>query len=117
MSDALESDAQLEIGHVLFMDIVGFSKLLVDQPSAVSKRLNKIVRNTAQFRAAESAGKLMRTCEQSDRRESIERPWARLEWKRRLCQLSYYHHVFVAVLIPRGPRHFQKSLNVCGPKL
>ncbi|HJT79649.1 MAG TPA: adenylate/guanylate cyclase domain-containing protein [Chthoniobacterales bacterium] len=60
MSDEVESDAQLEIGHVLFMDIVGFSKLLVDQQSSASKQLNDIVRNTPQFRAAESAGKLMR---------------------------------------------------------
>ena len=55
-----QSDAQLEIGHVLFMDIVGFSKLLVDEQRAVSNRLNQIVRNTDQFRAAEMANKLIR---------------------------------------------------------
>src|SRR6266705_2108233 len=60
MSAELESDAQLEIGHVLFMDIVGFSKLLVDQQSECSHRLNQIVRNTEQFRAAEAAGRLIR---------------------------------------------------------
>ncbi|MDB6147068.1 MAG: Tetratricopeptide 2 repeat protein, partial [Spartobacteria bacterium] len=56
----LESDAQLEIGHVLFMDIVGFSKLLVDEQSECSRRLNQIVRGTEQFRAAEVADKLIR---------------------------------------------------------
>ena len=60
MTAELESDAQLEIGHVLFMDIVGFSKLLVDQQSDASRRLNQIVRNTEQFRAAEAVDRLIR---------------------------------------------------------
>jgi len=60
MAAELESDAQLEIGHVLFMDIVGFSKLLVDEQSDASQKLNQIVRNTEQFRAAEAADKLTR---------------------------------------------------------
>ena len=60
MPAELETDAQLEIGHVLFMDIVGFSKLLVDEQSNCSRRLNQIVRNTDQFRAAEAEGKLIR---------------------------------------------------------
>jgi TolB-like protein/class 3 adenylate cyclase/Flp pilus assembly protein TadD len=60
MSAELNDEAQLEIGHVLFMDIVGFSKLLVDEQSAFSDRLNQIVRNTEQFRAADAGGKLVR---------------------------------------------------------
>jgi len=60
MSAELETDAQLEIGHVLFMDIVGFSKLLVDQQAECAHRLNQIVRNTDQFRAAEAGGRLIR---------------------------------------------------------
>src|SRR5438094_792809 len=60
MAAELETDAQLEIGHVLFIDIVGFSKLLVDEQSDASQRLNQIVRGTEQFRAAEAADKLMR---------------------------------------------------------
>ena len=60
MNTEPETDAQLEIGHVLFMDIVGFSKLLVDEQSNCSRRLNQIVRNTDQFRAAEAEGKLIR---------------------------------------------------------
>ncbi len=60
MNAELETDAQLEIGHVLFMDIVGFSKLLVDQQTECSHWLNQIVRNTEQFRAAEAAGRLIR---------------------------------------------------------
>ena len=60
MSAELQSDAQLEIGHVLFMDIVGFSKLLVDEQSEFSHRLNQIVRDTERFRTADSNGKLIR---------------------------------------------------------
>jgi hypothetical protein len=59
MAAELKDEAQLEIGHVLFMDIVGFSKLLVDEQSASSDRLNQIVRSTEQFRAADAAGKLI----------------------------------------------------------
>jgi TolB-like protein/class 3 adenylate cyclase len=60
MPAELETDAQLEIGHVLFMDIVGYSKLLVDEQTKCSDRLNRIVRNTEQFRTAEAEGKLIR---------------------------------------------------------
>ena len=60
MTADLEEDAQLEIGHVLFMDIVGFSKLLVDEQTAASRKLNEIVRQTEPFRGAEAANKLMR---------------------------------------------------------
>src|SRR5438874_7686780 len=59
MATEIEKDILLEIGHVLFMDIVGFSKLLVDEQSDCSGRLNRIVRRTSQFRAAESEGKLI----------------------------------------------------------
>jgi hypothetical protein len=60
MTAELESDAELEIGHVLFMDIVGFSKLLVDEQTKCSRHLNQIARNTEQFRIAEAAGRLIR---------------------------------------------------------
>jgi TolB-like protein/Flp pilus assembly protein TadD len=55
-----ETEVQLEIGHVLFIDIVGYSKLLIDDQRALQQDLNDVVRNTEQFRAAESAGKLIR---------------------------------------------------------
>src|SRR6266487_5899194 len=60
MATEIEKDIQFEIGHVLFMDIVGFSKLLVDEQSNCSDRLNQVVRKTSQFRAAEAEGKLIR---------------------------------------------------------
>src|SRR5881275_987823 len=55
-----ETEVQIEIGHVLFIDIVGYSKALIEDQRAVQQDLNDVVRNTEQFRAAESAGKLVR---------------------------------------------------------
>ena len=60
MPAASESDLQLEIGHVLFIDIVGYSRLLITQQSEQIDTLRKIVRSTQQFRAAEAEGKLLR---------------------------------------------------------
>src|SRR6266576_2011265 len=51
---------RLEIGHVLFIDIVGYSKLLVRQPSELLRELNEIVSGTTEFGQAESAGRLIR---------------------------------------------------------
>ena len=60
MPDAPESDLKLEIAHVLLIDVCGYSKLLVNEQIDVLQKLNSIVRNSAQFRAAEANGKLMR---------------------------------------------------------
>ncbi|HKP93903.1 MAG TPA: adenylate/guanylate cyclase domain-containing protein, partial [Chthoniobacterales bacterium] len=54
------SFSQMEIAHVLFMDIVSYSKLPIDQQSELLGQLNQIVRGTEQFKAAEAAGKLVR---------------------------------------------------------
>src|SRR5215467_5465314 len=55
-----KSDLQFEIGHVLFIDIVGYSKLLIDEQRERIRELTEIVRGTKQFRSAEAEGKLMR---------------------------------------------------------
>jgi adenylate cyclase len=60
MASESAPDVQLEIGHVLFIDVVGYSKLLIDDQRELQQQLNQIVRNTEQFRAAEAAGKLVR---------------------------------------------------------
>src|SRR2546430_1703093 len=49
---------RLEIAHVLFMDIVGYSKLLTDEQSEALQELNQIVRSTEAAREAEGAGAL-----------------------------------------------------------
>lgn len=60
MSSGDKPDLQFEIGHVLFIDIVGYSKLLVDDQHESLRRLNEIVRNTPAFLAADAVGKLNR---------------------------------------------------------
>jgi hypothetical protein len=54
------SDVKFEIGHVLFIDIVGYSKLLINEQSEQIQTLRQIVRGTEQFRLAEAGGKLVR---------------------------------------------------------
>src|SRR5438876_2716469 len=54
------SDVKFEIGHVLFIDIVGYSKLLINEQSEQIQTLKEIVRGTEQFRLAEAEGKLVR---------------------------------------------------------
>jgi hypothetical protein len=51
---------RLQIGHVLFIDIVGYSKLLINEQSTQLETLKKIVRSAEQFRLAEAEGKLLR---------------------------------------------------------
>jgi TolB-like protein/Flp pilus assembly protein TadD len=51
---------RLEIAHILFTDIVGYSKLLSDKQRELFRLLTELVRNTTQFRAADVAGKLVR---------------------------------------------------------
>jgi len=53
-------DLKFEIGHVLFIDIVGYSKLNIHEQSEQLETLKQIVRGTEQFRAAEAEGKLLR---------------------------------------------------------
>jgi TolB-like protein/class 3 adenylate cyclase/Tfp pilus assembly protein PilF len=60
MSADVQPDVQLEIGHVLFMDVVGYSKLLVNEQRELVEQLGQIVRNTEQVRIAEAANKLIR---------------------------------------------------------
>src|SRR5438067_10486234 len=55
-----ERDSRLEIAHVLFIDIVGYSKLLTNEQRERQQELNRLVRETEQFRAAEADGKLVR---------------------------------------------------------
>src|SRR5436190_11573699 len=54
------SEVKFEIGHVLFIDIVGYSKLLINEQSEQIQKLKEIVRGTEQFRLAEAEGKLLR---------------------------------------------------------
>src|SRR6266850_1497381 len=60
MASTSSSDLKLEIGHVLFIDIVGYSKLLITDQSEQLQKLKEIVWGTEQFRLAQAEGKLLR---------------------------------------------------------
>src|SRR5947199_6649996 len=55
-----DEQTRLQIGHVLFIDVVGYSKLLVNQQSELLRELNEIVTGTNEFREAEAGQKLVR---------------------------------------------------------
>src|SRR4029077_11670166 len=54
-----KSDPHLEIAHVLFIDVVGYSKLLVNEQREVVQELNQVVRKTPQFRKSNASEKLI----------------------------------------------------------
>src|SRR6476620_7411537 len=54
------SDVKFEIGHVLFIDIIGYSKLNIHEQSEQLDTLKSIVRASEQFKKAEAEGKLLR---------------------------------------------------------
>jgi hypothetical protein len=60
MSAEIKKEIQLEIAHVLFTDIVGYSKLLINEQRALLDTLNQVVRGTDQFRGAEAAERLIK---------------------------------------------------------
>ena len=60
MSPDTVSGVKLEIGHALFIDIVGYSNLLITEQTEQLETLRTIVRGTAEFRGAENEGKLLR---------------------------------------------------------
>src|ERR1043166_2817457 len=60
MASEAPSDVKFDIGHVLFIDIVGYSKLLMHEQSEQLQKLKEIVRGTEQLRIAETEGKLLR---------------------------------------------------------
>src|SRR6266478_2090862 len=60
MSAEGKKEIQLEIGHVLFIDITGYSKLLITEQSERLQKLKEIVWGTEQFRQAQAEGKLLR---------------------------------------------------------
>ena len=60
MSVEIKKEIQLEIAHVLFIDIVGYSKLSINDQHAAIEELNRIVRASEQFQRAEAASRLIR---------------------------------------------------------
>ena len=59
MAAEVKKEIELEIGHVLFIDIVSYSKMLITEQSELLQTLKQIVRGTEQFRLAKAEGKLL----------------------------------------------------------
>src|SRR5437899_2737391 len=60
MSTEIKKEIQLEIAHLLFIDIVGYSKLSISDQHATVEELNRVVRDSEQFQRAEAADRLIR---------------------------------------------------------
>src|ERR671919_31395 len=60
MSSEIKKEIQLEIAHVLFIDIVGYSKLSINEQRAAVDELTRIVRATEQFQRAEASERLIK---------------------------------------------------------
>src|SRR5881392_2649597 len=60
MSAEIKKEIQLEIAHVLFMDIVGYSKLSINEQRAAIDELTQAVRTSEQFQNAEAAARLIK---------------------------------------------------------
>src|SRR2546430_9067615 len=60
MAAEIKKEIQLEIAHVLFIDIVGYSKLSINDQRAAIDELNQVVRTSEQFQKAEGAGRLIK---------------------------------------------------------
>jgi class 3 adenylate cyclase len=59
MGEKASSEMEFEIGYVLFIDLVDYSKRLLEEQKALLHTLNLIVRDTEEVRAADAAGKLI----------------------------------------------------------
>ena len=60
MSTEIKKEIALEIAHVLFIDIVGYSKLSINDQNGAVEELNQVVRGSEQFQKAEAAGRLLK---------------------------------------------------------
>src|SRR6266480_2462543 len=60
MSAEIKKEIQLEIAHVLFIDIVGYSKFSINEQGTVVDELTKVVRSSDQYQKAEAAGRLIK---------------------------------------------------------
>ena len=55
-----QAERKLEVGHVLFMDVVGYSRLMIEEQHRTIEELQKTVRELDEFRAAAEAKRLVR---------------------------------------------------------
>src|SRR4026207_1169677 len=60
MSTEIKKEIALEIAHVLFIDIVGYSKLSINDQNAAVEEFSRVARGSKQFQKAEAAGRLLK---------------------------------------------------------
>src|SRR6266481_562477 len=60
MAAEIKQEIALEIAHVLFIDIVAYSKMAMDDQRAAIEKLNQIVQSTDEYRKAESENRLLK---------------------------------------------------------
>src|SRR5437899_2651633 len=60
MSAEIKKEIQLEIAHILFIDVVGYSKRSINEQRAVVDELNQVVRTSEQFQKAEASDRLIK---------------------------------------------------------
>src|SRR5438067_10878134 len=60
MSTEIKKKIELEVVHVLFLDIVGYSKRLTNEQQTLIDQLNQVVRSSEEFQNAEAAGRLIK---------------------------------------------------------
>jgi hypothetical protein len=60
MAAEIKNAIQLEIAHVLFIDIVAYSKMATDEQRAAIDKLNQVVQATDEYRKAESEKRLLK---------------------------------------------------------
>ena len=112
-SAEVKPDLPLEIAHLLLIDVVGYSKLLVNEQIEVLQELNRIVRSTESFRRAEASGELIRVPTGDGMallffRSPEEPARCALESSR---ELKNYPHIQVRMGIHSGPVHKTTDVN------
>src|SRR5204863_432284 len=97
MSTEIKKEIQLEIAHVLFIDIVGYSKLSINEQHAAIEELNQIVRASEQFQRAEAASRLFKVPSPNEAQsanapggddDSVARARSNHRWHRNVFPLS-----------------------------
>jgi TolB-like protein/class 3 adenylate cyclase/Tfp pilus assembly protein PilF len=113
MADDLPSKAELEIAHVLFIDVVAYSTLLINEQSSIVAELNQVVRETPHFRSGETAERLIRI-PTGDGMALVffTNPEAPVQCALELCQALRSHpHIHVRMGIHSGPVNSVADVN------
>src|SRR5207302_9360143 len=97
MAEEENTKVRLEIAHVLFIDIIGYSKLSIDDQRRAIERLNDAVQSTAAFQQAEAAARLAKIPTGDGMAlvfyDSPESPW-NAQWKSAASFRRRVHRVF-----------------------